>query len=62
METFTEMSTEIPQVINRILRSYAELDKETKKMMRSIMMEAIKIGTITIKQNRIDGRKEENGV
>lgn len=61
METFTEMSTEIPQVINRILRSYAELDKETKKMMRSIMMEAIKIGTITIKQNRIDGRKEENG-
>lgn len=59
METFTEMSTELPQVINRIFRSYADLDKETKKMMRNIMMEAIKIGTVTIKQNRLEVKKEE---
>lgn len=59
METFTEMTTEIPQVLNRIFRTYADLDKETKKMMRSIMMEAIKIGTVTIKQNRLEIKKEE---
>lgn len=59
METFTEMTTEIPQVLNRIFRTYADLDKETKKMMRSIMVEAIKIGTVTIKQNRLEVKKEE---
>ena len=59
METFTEMSTELPQVLNRIFRSYADLDKETKKMMRNIMMEAIKIGTVTFKQNRLEVKKED---
>lgn len=51
-ETFTEMSAGIPQAVNKILHRYSDLDKPTKKMLRGIVGQMLKIMTQTIKENR----------
>lgn len=52
METFTEMSSGIPQAVNNIVRTYADMDKGAKKMMRDILKEMFKISTDIIKNNK----------
>lgn len=52
METFTEMSSGMPQAINKIIRTYADLDKNSKKMMGDTLKEMFKISADIIKDNK----------
>lgn len=52
METFTEMSTGMPQAISKILKTYTDMDKDTKKTMRETLKEMFKISKDIIKDNK----------
>lgn len=59
-ETLTEISNDFPMVMNRVIRSYSDLDKDTKKMLRGIVKQMLKLSTETIKENHLIGRKDNN--
>ena len=52
METFTEMSSGMPQAVSKILKTYTDMDKNSKKMMRDTLKEMLKISTGIIKENK----------
>jgi hypothetical protein len=52
METFTEMSSGMPQAISKILKTYSDMDKNSKKMLRDTLKEMLKISTNIIKDNK----------
>ncbi len=60
-DTLTEISNGFPMVMNKVMRSYSDLDKDTKKMLRGIVKQMLKLSTQTIKENRLIGRKENDG-
>lgn len=59
--TLTEISNDFPMVMKKVIRSYSDLDKDTKKMLRGIVKQMLKLSTETIKENRLIGRKDNNG-
>ena len=59
-ETLTEITAGLPQVMNKIIHSYSDLDKPTRRILRGIVGQMLKITTQTIRENRIVGRKDED--
>jgi hypothetical protein len=46
------MSSGMPQAISKILKTYSDMDKNSKKMLRDTLKEMLKISTNIIKDNK----------
>lgn len=58
-DTITDFTANIMASMNSVIKSYSELDKTTRRMIRSIIKQMIKLGTRTISENKREGRELE---
>lgn len=58
-DTLTDITSEFPHVMNKIMRTYSDFDKSTKKMMRDMMGDMLKLTKNAMKEKYFD-RKNNN--
>ncbi len=59
-DTLTEISNGLPMVMNKVMRSYSDLDKDTRRMLKGIVKQMLKLSTQTIKENHLIGSKNND--
>lgn len=62
-DTISDFTENIPASINASIKSFAGLDKTTKRMVKSVVMQIIRLATRTIneeKKSRIEEKKNKN--
>lgn len=59
-DTLTDITSEFPHVMNKIRRTYTDFDKSTKKMMRDMMGDMLKLTRTAMKEKYFD--KKNNNV
>ncbi|MCM1308074.1 MAG: DUF2974 domain-containing protein [Butyrivibrio sp.] len=55
-DTVTDFTAKMLTSMNRVIKSYSGLDRTTRKMVRSIIKQMIKLGTQTISESKKEGR------
>ena len=53
-DTLTEITSEFPHVMNKIMRTYSDFDKPTKKMMHEMVSEMLKLTKNTLIEKRFE--------
>ena len=56
-DNLTDMTSELPHVMNKIMRTYSDFDKNTKKMMREMMGEMFKMTKDAFKEKHFDKKR-----